>query len=108
MVATAFSCMVLQLIPILVNPTNANLGGKITFIFSAPSLLMCIYLFCFPEMKGRNYLELEEMFQATLSARKFKKYVCVSNIYLNEVLEKSGGATEVENVDQLEESVRSS
>lgn len=106
MTATAFSCMVLQLIPILVNPTNANLGGKITFVFFAPSFLMCIYLFfCFPEMKGRNYLELEEMFQAKVPARKFEKYVCVSNIHLDEVLEKSGRTVEVENVDQPTNSI---
>lgn len=38
---------------------------------------MCVYLyFCLPEMKGRNYAELQEMFQNKVPARKFKSYVC--------------------------------
>lgn len=38
---------------------------------------MCVYLyFCLPEMKGRNYAELQEMFQNKVAARKFKDYQC--------------------------------
>lgn len=38
---------------------------------------MCVYLyFCLPEMKGRNYLELQEMFQKGVPAGKFKTYKC--------------------------------
>jgi SP family general alpha glucoside:H+ symporter-like MFS transporter len=66
-----------QVTPLLINPTAANLGAKIGFVFFAPSILVCIYLyFCFPEMKGRSYLELEEMFQKRLPARKFRSYQC--------------------------------
>ena len=32
--------------------------------------------FCLPEMKGRTYLELQEMFQNRVPARKFKGYRC--------------------------------
>ena len=32
--------------------------------------------FCFPEMKGRSYLELETMFQKGLPARSFKNFKC--------------------------------
>ncbi|RDW87847.1 hypothetical protein BP5796_03541 [Coleophoma crateriformis] len=80
MSATAVSCMGLQVTPFLINPGNANLGGKITLVFFfPPSVLVCIYLyFCFPEMKDRTYLELEEMFQARVPSRKFKSYVCQS------------------------------
>lgn len=80
MSATAVSCMVLQVMPLLINPGNANLGGKICMVFFfPPSVLVCIYLyFYFPEMKGRTYLELEEMFQQRVPARKFKGYVCQS------------------------------
>jgi len=57
--------------PILINPGNANQGGKITFDFSTPSFVMHIYLyFCFPEMKSRSYAEIEDMFQARLPAAK--------------------------------------
>ncbi|KAK4234234.1 general substrate transporter [Achaetomium macrosporum] len=87
MTATAFSCMVLQIMPYLINTDEANLGGKICFIFFGLSVPMCIYLyFCLPELKGRNYAEIQEMFQAKLQARKFKTYVC-QNI---EEMEASG------------------
>ncbi len=77
MVTTGSSCLVSQVTPLLINPSNANLGAKIAFVFFAPSVLMCIYLyFCFPEMKGRSYLELEEMFQKGVPARQFRNYKC--------------------------------
>lgn len=61
----------------MINPTEANLGSKVTFVFFALSLPFCIYFyFCLPEMKGRSYLELEEMFQKRIPARKFKSYTC--------------------------------
>ncbi|KAK1727034.1 maltose permease [Colletotrichum acutatum] len=72
---TAAACLVTQLMPFLINPSNANLGGKVAFVFFGPSLLCSIYLyFCFPEMKGRSYLELENMFQKRLPTREFKNY----------------------------------
>jgi hypothetical protein len=38
---------------------------------------MCVYLyFCLPEMKGRNYAEIQEMFDKKVPARKFKTYAC--------------------------------
>lgn len=74
---TAAACLVTQLVPILVNPGDANLGAKVAFVFFAPSVFLSIYLFfCFPEMKGRSYLELEDMFQKRLPARAFKSYHC--------------------------------
>ncbi|KAJ3956599.1 hypothetical protein N0V92_006834 [Colletotrichum tropicale] len=74
---TSAGCLVTQLIPFLINPSNANLGGKVAFVFFAPSLICSVYLFfCFPEMKGRSYLELEDMFQRGVPARKFKDYKC--------------------------------
>ncbi|KAF4931802.1 General alpha-glucoside permease [Colletotrichum viniferum] len=77
MSATAVSCMTLQVMPYLINPDQANLGAKICFVFFGLSVTMCVYLdFCLPEMKGRNYLELQEMFQKGVPARKFKTYKC--------------------------------
>ncbi|KAL0932293.1 maltose permease [Colletotrichum truncatum] len=74
---TAAGCLVTQLIPYLINPSNANLGGKVAFVFFAPSLICAVYLFfCFPEMKGRSYLELEDMFQKKIPAREFENYRC--------------------------------
>ncbi|KAM5351206.1 hypothetical protein ACJ41O_003929 [Fusarium nematophilum] len=77
MAATAVSCLVLQVMPYLINSDELNLGGKICFIFFAFSVPMCVYLyFCLPEMKGRNYAEIQEMFDKNVPARKFKTYEC--------------------------------
>ena len=90
MSATAVSCLVLQTMPYMINPDKANLGGKISFVFFAPSVPMCIYLyFCLPEMKGRNYAEIEEMFQNKVPARKFKTYVCHGAQELTEVVREA-------------------
>ncbi|KAH1301099.1 hypothetical protein KXX66_005838 [Aspergillus fumigatus] len=72
---TISSTVVYQLMPILINSEKANLGGKIAFVFFAPSVPMCFYLFfCLPETRGRSFAELEEMFQARVPSRKFKSY----------------------------------
>lgn len=72
---TISSTVVYQLMPILINSDKANIGGKIAFVFFAPSVPMCFYLFfCLPETTGRSFDELEELFQARVSARKFKGY----------------------------------
>ncbi|KAF4986168.1 hypothetical protein FDECE_16092 [Fusarium decemcellulare] len=77
MSATAVSCLVLQVMPYLINSDQLNLGGKICFIFFAFSVPMCVYLyFCLPEMKGRNYAEIQELFDKNVPARKFKTYQC--------------------------------
>ncbi|KAJ4204142.1 hypothetical protein NW759_014979 [Fusarium solani] len=77
MCSTACLCLVSQMTPLLINPTNANLGAKVAFVFFGLSVPLCIYLyFFFPEMKGRSYLELEEMFQKNVPARQFKNYKC--------------------------------
>jgi MFS transporter, SP family, general alpha glucoside:H+ symporter len=76
MISTAVSCLITQVMPYLLNTDQANLGGKISFVFFATSLPMCIYLyFCLPELKGRNYAEVQEMFENKVPARKFKSYV---------------------------------
>ena len=77
MCTTASLCLVSQVTPLLINPTNANLGAKVAFVFFALSAPLCVYMFfCFPEMKGRTYLELEDMFQKKVPARQFKSYKC--------------------------------
>lgn len=77
MCSTASLCLVSQVTPLLINPTNANLGAKVAFVFFALSAPLCVYMFFnFPEMKGRTYLELEEMFPKELPARQLKNYKC--------------------------------
>ncbi|KAJ0413212.1 maltose permease [Aspergillus carlsbadensis] len=75
MANTAAGCLVGMVLPILINPGQANLGGKVSFVFFAPSVFFCVYFFlCLPEMKGRSFLEIEELFQKRVPAREFKGY----------------------------------
>ena len=62
-------------LPYLFNPDKANLGAKVTFIFGGLSVLSTIYLWFYqPEVAGRSYEELDEMFRRRVPARKFKTY----------------------------------
>ena len=62
-------------LPYLFNPDKANLGAKVTFIFGGLSVVSTAYLWLYqPEVAGRSYEELDEMFRRRLPARKFKGY----------------------------------
>lgn len=62
-------------IPFMFNPDKANLGAKIAFIFGGLCLFSLIYLWFYqPEMTGRSYQELDEMFAKGVPARKFRNY----------------------------------
>ncbi|KAH6897469.1 maltose permease [Thelonectria olida] len=75
MANTSASTLVGMVLPYLINPSQANLGGKVAFVFFGTSLPFAVYFyFCLPEMKGRSYLELEEMFQKRVPARQFENY----------------------------------
>ena len=57
------------------NPDQANLQAKVAFIFGAFSILSTVYLFLYqPEVAGRSYEELDEMFMKKVPARDFKSY----------------------------------
>jgi SP family general alpha glucoside:H+ symporter-like MFS transporter len=82
--------MITQVLPYLLNTDQANLGGKICFIYFGFSVPMCVYLyFCLPELKGRNYAEVQEMFEKKVPSRKFKSYVCEVGL-VGEYNEKKG------------------
>ena len=62
-------------LPYLFNPDEANLGAKVAFIFGGLSVLSTGYLWFYqPEVAGRSYEELDEMFRRRVPARKFKGY----------------------------------
>lgn len=63
-------------VPYMFNTDEGNLGAKTSFVFAALCALGAIVVFFeFPETKARTYLELDEMFDQKLPARKFKDYV---------------------------------
>lgn len=61
-----------------VNPyVQAKIGGGVTFIYGSFSVVAVLWvLWMIPETKNRSLEELDEMFQARISPRKFKKYKC--------------------------------
>lgn len=62
-------------IPYLINPDEANLGGKLGFFFGGLSIPCLIWwFFRVPEMKGRTYEELDIMFELGVKTRQFKGY----------------------------------
>jgi len=63
-------------IPFLFNPDQANLGAKVSFIFGGLAILSTVYLWFYqPEVAGRSYEELDEMFMKHVPAREFKTFV---------------------------------
>lgn len=62
-------------VPFLINKDQANLGGKIGFIFAGIGGLCALFCFlCLPETKGRTFEELDHMFTMNLPSRKFKAF----------------------------------
>ncbi|RAQ43067.1 high-affinity glucose transporter [Aspergillus flavus] len=61
-----------------VNPyVQARLGGSVTFIYGGFSVVALIWVFLMvPETRGRSLEELDDMFQAEVPTRRFKKYEC--------------------------------
>lgn len=60
-------------VPYLLNDDYAGLHSKVGFIFGAICFAGVAWAwFCFPEVKGRSFEEIDEMFLAQLPARKFR------------------------------------
>ncbi|WVW83069.1 hypothetical protein I302_105086 [Kwoniella bestiolae CBS 10118] len=60
----------------LVNPDEANLKGRVGYIFGGLGLLGSIWTwFYIPETKNRTVDELDALFEAKISSRKFAKTV---------------------------------
>lgn len=72
-----FSTVWNVIMPYLYNTDEANLGGKIGWIFAAMGVaaLAGVY-FMIPETKGRSFEELDEMFNENVGTRAFRKYQC--------------------------------
>lgn len=71
-------------LPFLFNPDQANLGAKVSFIFGGLSVLCTIYVWVYqPEVAGRSYEELDEMFIKKVPARAFKSYQTETDKTLN-------------------------
>ncbi|KAF2471153.1 monosaccharide transporter-like protein [Lindgomyces ingoldianus] len=69
--------------PYFINPASLNWGPRYGFIWFPSCIIAATWVFFFlPEVKGRTLEEIDEMFEARLSARKFAGYVCVGAVNL--------------------------
>lgn len=63
--------------PYFINPDSLNWGPKYGYIWAPSCFLTAVWLyFYFPEVKGRSLEEIDELFEAQIPARKFRKYQC--------------------------------
>lgn len=66
-------------IPYLYNTDEANLGGKIGWIFAGMGVIaLAVIYFEIPETKGRSFEELDEMFNENVGTRAFRRYHCAT------------------------------
>ncbi|KAL8385078.1 hypothetical protein RB599_007103 [Gaeumannomyces hyphopodioides] len=64
--------------PYFINPTELNWGAQYCYIWAASNFICVVFFyFCMPETANRTLEELDEMFEARLRVRQFKKYKCV-------------------------------
>ncbi|KAF4980637.1 hypothetical protein FZEAL_3386 [Fusarium zealandicum] len=58
-------------IPYMVNPDEANLKGKVGFVFGGLALIGFVWSWAFvPELKGRRYDEIDRLFELRVPPRK--------------------------------------
>lgn len=58
-------------IPYMINPDEANLRGKVGFIFGGLATVAAIWSYFYvPELKGRTFDEIDSMFQAKVPPRR--------------------------------------
>ncbi|KAK9318772.1 general substrate transporter [Lipomyces orientalis] len=83
-----------------VNPyVQKAISGSVTFIYGGFSLIAIAFIwFVLPETKGRSLEELDEMFQAKLSTREFKLYVCTG--LGARITKLEAGAEDEENIEK--------
>ncbi|RDW95116.1 general substrate transporter-1 [Coleophoma crateriformis] len=63
-------------LPYAVNPDQANMGGKIAFVFGGILVFAIVFIFFFiPETKGRTYIEIDELWNRGIAPRRFQSTV---------------------------------
>ncbi|OAL44464.1 MFS monosaccharide transporter-like protein [Pyrenochaeta sp. DS3sAY3a] len=79
--------------PYFINPDALNWGPEYGWIWGPSCFVTALWVFIYlPEIKNRTLEEIDEMFEAKLPARRFRKYVCTGHQVGGE--EKTGAVQE--------------
>jgi hypothetical protein len=71
-VQNLFGVLMNIVVPLLINPDAADLGGKIGFIFGGTAVLSWFWVWGrVPETKEKEADELDRLFERGVSARRF-------------------------------------
>ncbi|KIY02747.1 uncharacterized protein Z520_01212 [Fonsecaea multimorphosa CBS 102226] len=80
-VSWAGTLLIAVVLPYLINPTAADLGAKVGFIFGVTCLFGFVWaLFFLPETKGRSLEQLDELFLNGVSVKEFSTYQCRGHV----------------------------
>ncbi|RFU30720.1 hypothetical protein B7463_g5629, partial [Scytalidium lignicola] len=67
--------------PYFINPSSLNWGPKYGFIWFPSGLIAAAFIYFYlPETKDRTLEEIDEMFEAKVPARKFRRYQCMISV----------------------------
>ncbi|KAJ8110487.1 hypothetical protein ONZ43_g5857 [Nemania bipapillata] len=66
--------------PYFINPLKLGWGPKYGYIWTGSCVIAGTWIWLYlPEVKGRTLEQIDEMFEARVSARKFRKYQCTGH-----------------------------
>ncbi|PLB53927.1 general substrate transporter, partial [Aspergillus steynii IBT 23096] len=77
-VQAVFGIIMNVIMPYMVNPDEANMKGKVGFVFGGCALVATIGSWVYvPELKGRTFPEIDQMFYSHVPPRKMGQYASV-------------------------------
>ncbi|KAI0482082.1 MFS monosaccharide transporter-like protein [Xylariaceae sp. FL0804] len=83
--------------PYFINPTGLGWGPKYGYVWTPSCALAALWVWLYlPEVRGRSLEEIDEMFEARIPARKFRKYRCTGT---HAALEEKKEEAEVDHVE---------
>ncbi|KAI1646073.1 general substrate transporter [Daldinia loculata] len=89
--------------PYFINPASLGWSAKYGYIWFGSNMIVFLFTWAFmPETRDRTLEEINEIFEAKVPARKFKRYICTEReaVRVAVIEEKNRSASHVEEVTQ--------
>ncbi|KAH8585496.1 putative general alpha-glucoside permease [Bisporella sp. PMI_857] len=75
-----------SIFPYFINPDQLNWGGKIMFLFVGAEIFILAGLYFFqPETKNRTYGDIDVLYAAKVSPRKFRQYIVDDGVVMKKL-----------------------